>query len=136
MMMIMLALSLPAIAAILLLILASFAADLTRRTKEVQGLQQEDLWSARYLKLWDSHNRLADSGGRGYCRRVNREALPLLSEDVRTMMRSSRSLVSASLFLLFYVLWAAVWLKSQVRAGRDDLRPLIGVQVLLLRARE
>lgn len=132
----MLVLSLAAIASILLLILATFTSGLTRRTEEVQELQQEDLWSARYLKLWDSHNRLADSGGRGYCRRLNREALPLLSEDVRTMMRSSRSLASALLFLLFYVLWAAVWLKSLVRAGRDDLRPLIGVQVLLLRAKE
>ncbi len=134
--MMMLAFSLLAIAAILLLILAAFAADLTRRTEELRHLQQEDLWSARYMALWDSHGRLADSGGRGYCRRVNREALPHLSEDVRTMIRSSRSLVSALLFLLFYVLWIAVWLKSLVRAGRDDLRPLIGVQVLLLRTKE
>lgn len=134
--MMMLVLSLAAIASILLLILATFASGLTRRTEDVQDLQREDLWSARYLKLWDSHERLADSGGRGYCRRINREALPLLSEDMRTMMRSSRSLASALLFLLFYLLWTAVWLKSLVRAGRDDLRPLIGVQVLLLRTKE
>ena len=134
--MMMLAFSLLAIAAILLLILAAFAADLTRRTEELRSLQQEDLWGARYLALWESHRRLADSGGRGYCRRINREALPHLSEDVRMLMRSSRSLVSALLFLLFYVLWIAVWVKSLVRAGKDDLRPLIGVQLMLLRSKE
>lgn len=102
--------------------------DYERTRRKLAG---RDLYAQWVLdNLNSSFHRM--SNNRKYYRLITLRMMPDLLSDVRERTRLSQPLSVAAL-LLSYAVYGLTWIKTQVRAGRDDLRGLIGVQVLFVK---
>lgn len=121
-----------------LLLLFGVFAWLLRTSRRGNSVLAEDTYGLAHLKLLDSvyHHRLATSGGAGrrYRRFFSQGALEMISREIEELVRLSNH-PNALIYLLCYrVILGLTLLKVKYFPGQDDIRPVIGVEILLVRA--
>ena len=73
-----------------------------------------------------TYEGLASVFGREFCRDYNLAILPRLAEDMRELR------VSRVVYSLFWFCYGLTWIKCKVLAGKNDVRLVLGFQLLVL----
>lgn len=111
----------------------AYACELTRRSEELVEFHEMNLHGAKFSWLARSHAQLAEKGGRDYCRRAYRQAFPMLATDFDKLAVHCRGIGDHFLLTTARLLWHVLWFKARRFPGKNDMRPLIGLQIALVR---
>ncbi len=113
-----------------------YAAGLTHRAGAAQllrGSQATQRASIILRDLEEPYHKLLEEGGFDNSFHYNRNLMPVLFDEARTIAKSSSDLPTLLLFGLFLATYGVIWLKTRIKANREDLRSLIGAEILLQR---
>ncbi len=116
------------------LVFLTYAAGLTRRRPE--RLQCEATQLARLILRdiqWPYHKQLEEAEFKSSSYQYNRAMMPYLLDESRRILQASRDLRTLALFGVFLLLYGLVRAKAEIKPNRDDLRLLIGTEILLAR---
>lgn len=115
--------------------LLAYTSGLTWKTPEVERLLNQECRGRHILRALDcqSHERLAQFG---HARHFVDQMLPILFREAQRITRLSGDRLTLLLFGAFCVVYSFVWLKCRIRANKEDLRSLVGAEMLILRRAE
>ena len=117
-----------------------YTSGLTWKTSEVSALLERrpdtgTLQAGVILRLLDhsSHDKLAQFD---FTRLFVQKMLPFLFREAQRLTRLAGDWKALFLFSVFCTLYGFVWMKAQIKANKEDLRSLIGAELLILRQAE
>ena len=109
-----------------------FLSGVSRRGTSELGRDLYGYWLIQGLDSDEDYQRLTKR--RSYCREFNQIALHRLTREVQDLTQRSDNPAVLAYLAAFHALRLAILVKGRVAAGRDDLRAVVGLEVLLARA--